>query len=346
MKNILKYTFIAAAACLSLVSCEVKFELDSINSKPKIYLQAFPGNAISDTIVIQIAKTRPVNMPASTEKFNPEVRLSVNGEQLEIRKYSKDILDFDNAIPDGCLYAVRKLKPGDKIEISASAEGLPDIKSSSIIPDEFPDAKVTLSETEERGVKVKATFSDNPDSRDYYAVQLICEQLIYFDDEDGTDSVRFIRPISVEAKNNSAISSETALGNTIDVTFNGYVFGSYNYTLRCCNDDIFQGGQKTLTLDGRSFYDDTFLPTDKDREYRTYKLLLYKLSPEFYRFSNMIYKKGQGGLGQIGLAPSGMSYTNIEGGLGGFAGYTVREVPLKIDYYEKGEYVNTTYLLQ
>lgn len=345
MKNTLKYTLIAAATFLSLVSCEVKFELDNISSRPKIYIQSFPGNAMSDTIVIQIARTRPVNMPASDGKFSPDVRLSVNGEELEIKRYSKDMFDFDNNIPDGCLYAVRKLKPGDRLDIFASAEGLPEVRSASTVPEEFPEAKVTLSD-EENKIKTRVTFSDNPDSRDYYAVQLICEQLIYFDDEDGARTARFIHPLNVEDINKSDLSSETAFGNTIDVSFDGYAMGGYGYTLRCCNDDIFQGGKKTLSLTGIRFADGTFLPGDKDREYVTYKLLLYKLSPEFFRFANMIYKKGQGGLGQIGLAPSGMSYTNIEGGLGGFAGYTVREVPLKEDYFEKGEYISTKYLLQ
>lgn len=332
------------ALCALTVSCEVKFPLEDTGATPKIYISSFPGNNTLDTLVVRIANTIPVSSSAnvSPEKFNPQVNLKINGQDVMLERYNA--MNYSHSlIPHNSLYAAYKVKPGDELELSASAPGYESVHSTAVIPKEFPEVKVNFSEDDNNNtVKAVATFTDDGQTKDYYGAQLVVDQTLTFHYGNHFEWTVFTRyfPWMYDGKDETVtgISGEEFM----DVNFDGIKYGSvwYNPTTaitRCWNDYHFQGKTKTITIETKMFEDTHFPnPSDKDNECIQYKLLLYRFSDEMYRYFTMMDQINNNDFAHWGLAPSGFTYTNIEGGLGIFAGYHVKEILLKEEHFENG----------
>ena len=58
-----------------------------------------------------------------------------------------------------------------------------------------------------------------------------------------------------------------------------------------------------------------------------YKILVYRVSPEFFRFNKAQYLLDSNYLAQVGLSPSTFSYTNVNGGFGVLGALTATSTP-------------------
>ena len=76
----------------------------------------------------------------------------------------------------------QKLSTGDRIDIAASSGRLPTVRSSSVVPDGSRLHKVVLAESStDAGYdrQIRITFSDDPQTEDYYGVRVMKKHIIH-----------------------------------------------------------------------------------------------------------------------------------------------------------------------
>ena len=120
--------FIYILAALSLTSCKDDFDINKIQSNPKLILYCMP--TVGDTTVIRLTRSLPVNhkgdiMPVTTA----HVDYTVNGKAAEIINMG-----------DGTYKAVAHQQVGDHIHIAAYADSLPVASASTTIDVELAAA--------------------------------------------------------------------------------------------------------------------------------------------------------------------------------------------------------------
>ena len=87
-----------------------------------------------------------------------------------------------------------------------------------------------------------------------------------------------------------------------------------------------QGKTYTLRMNGYYFADGVWEEEGERRsQLHTYKLRLYTLSPEMYRYLKSLNDNANNELGHAGLAPLRNLYTNVEGGFGVLGGCRIVE---------------------
>ncbi|MBR5042637.1 MAG: DUF4249 family protein, partial [Bacteroidales bacterium] len=126
---------IGLLAALSLTAaCEcAEFDID-IPTTPKLVLLCCPGPA--DTTILQLYKTIPVGNTYSGYPFleDAKVDFKVNGAPLEMTYAAEQV----GSVPEGCWFVPRGFNAGDKVEVSAAADGAGSISASTVLPPEPP----------------------------------------------------------------------------------------------------------------------------------------------------------------------------------------------------------------
>lgn len=308
-----------AAALMAVVwmtaSCEVELDLPPMQNEPKIYLQSFPGlqtssgNETADTLFFRIQRTRPIGQPASYEPFFPEIRLTVNGEPVTVSHYPGN--DPGSALPGEGWFAVQSLQSGDRIDLSIREAGLPEASSHTVIPEAFPEANIRLIPNQDYHT-VSVSFHDDPATRDAYGLQVIEARTVTY--EDGS-SQTYYNPVIPMSGGTDLFGSAASV---LDFSFDGYRFSSPRSQIRCWSDEQFSGKDVTLSLRINA-------AEEQPDESISYRIRMFRFTPEFFRYATMLNHIENNSLAEVGLAPASFSYTNIEGGVGILAGYSVRE---------------------
>lgn len=303
-----------AAAWLT-ASCEVELELPPMQNEPKIYLQSFPGsqtssgNETADTLFFRIQRTRPIGQPVSHDPFFPEIQLTVNGEPVTVRHYPGN--DPGSSLPGEGWLATRSLQSGDRIAVSIRETGLPEASSHTVIPPAFPEAEIRLIRNKEYHT-VSVSFRDDPATRDAYGLQVIEARTVTY--EDGS-SQTYYNPVIPMSGGTDLFGSAASV---LDFSFDGYRFSSPRSQIRCWSDEQFSGKDVTLGFRINAV-------EEEPDETISYRLRMYRFTAEFFRYATMLNHIENNSLAEVGLAPASFSYTNIEGGVGILAGYSVRE---------------------
>ena len=157
----------ALLAALSLTSCKDDFDIDKIQSDPKLIVYCMP--TVGDTTVIQLTRSLPVNHKGSiTPVTNAHIDYTVNGKSAQIIN-----------VGDGSYKAVAHQEVGDRIALTAQADGLPITNASTTILEPVEITNPTVKEVHlysnydeqaEDFFQLSATFTDNARTKDYYAV--------------------------------------------------------------------------------------------------------------------------------------------------------------------------------
>ncbi len=100
----------------------------------------------------------------------------------------------------------------------------------------------------------------------------------------------------------------------------------YNYyqDLYIWNDDMISGKEYTLKINVELEYNDE---EDNFSSTYNYKVCLYRLSPELYKFLKSLNDISNNELGQNGLAPIRSHYSNITDGFGFLGAASLYETP-------------------
>ena len=169
---------ILLTVCIGLFSsCTYSFELDDVGASPKLVLYSYPGS--NDTTVVSLSRSLPVSQKGELVQGlkGADVRLSVNGEAISL-SWTDDSIP---GVPAQSYYAVKSYKDGDKVSITAMAEGVKAVSSATVIPSKFPLTSIDLAlkDGEPNQLQFQIHFTDNVSTEDYYAVKVERKQLFW-----------------------------------------------------------------------------------------------------------------------------------------------------------------------
>ena len=321
----------ALLAVISLTACKDDFDIDKVKSIPKLILYCMP--TVGDTTVIELTRSLPVNTKGSiTPVVDAHINYSVNGKTAEVINMG-----------DGSYKAVAHQQVGDRIELTAQADGLSAVSASTTILDAIsidnPSVKKVhlysnYNEQAEDFYQISATFTDNASTKDYYAVRVVSGTIIpkggiiYTQDNwegdapsdniDETDTVESVQQIYLE--------SEPLLNGIKQIDYDfGYDNNDYEHFYLFTDDDI-NGKTYTLHLNVAYEYGHELIYLPDGSLYSQmvssyYRVILYHITPEFYHFIHSIGSLDNNDLAKAGLSNIAPSYGNVKGGIGMAAGY-------------------------
>ena len=220
---------------------------------------------------------------------------------------------------DGTDTAIKQVKEGDLISINAGMTGLNDVYGYTEMPGlpEISDVKVEnnvlIDSISYTVLHLKTDRKPDPD--DYYAVHIIEERTMTFPDTLIVDTT-FIRAMIQ--------SGEDGVPEFASLNDNNGLFPFIKAPVILFPASAFKHNECALSL--LSF---GFIFPDMTLRSR-YKLLVSKVSEEFYLYSMSLYKSSGDILATLGLAPPQFAWSNIEGGLG-FCGALAT---IETDWYE------------
>lgn len=310
----IKYT-IGLLAGLSLASaCECAQFVIDIPTTPKLVLLCCPGPA--DTTIMQLYKTVPVGNTYSGYPFleDAKVEFKVNGEPLEMTYAAERV----GSVPEGCWFVPRGFNAGDKVEVSAAVDGAGRISASTVLPPEAPEFDFKYKVSDVAYDHLDISFTDDSTEDDWYGVAVMCERTLI---QDGKTTVEY--SMLEPKKEETGINGVTIDKDYVDIRFSGWSFGGWSYPIRVWPDSEF--GQKdisiNLTLGAGHF---TWLSGEYE-VYERFKVRLYRFPREFFRYASSIDDIANNNFAVAGIAPMPLSFTNVNGGAGALAGWTMRE---------------------
>ena len=318
----------ALLTVLSLSSCKDDFDIDKIQSDPKLILYCMP--TAGDTTLIRLTRSLPVNHKGSiTPVTTAHIDYTVNGKTAEI-------INMGN----GSYKAVAHQEVGDRVDIVAKADSLPAVSASTTILNaiEIDNPSVrrvhlysSYDEQAEDFYQITATFTDPGSTKDYYAVQVVSGSIVskggiytgngdedYSGYTEETDTVETVRRIYLD--------SEPLLSGLGQVDYDfGYDDNDYEHFYVFTDDGI---NGKTYTLHLNVWHEqdhksvklpDGSLGWEEISPY--YRVILYHITPEFYHFVHSIGSLDNNDLAKAGLSNIAPAYGNVKGGIGMNAGY-------------------------
>ena len=209
-------------------------------------------------------------------------------------------------------------------------EDLPPIQAHTVIPSAFPLKEVDLAVkpgVDDRMVQFRITFADPDGTDDCYGVHVLHKSEYkreHFDEHGALIASEveesYITPFYLEADDEPLMESSTGLNSVFEL------YDDYYQNLYIWGDRLVQGKTYTLRMNGYYSADGVWEEEGERRsQLHTYKLRLYTLSPEMYRYLKSLNDNANNELGHAGLAPLRNLYTNVEGGFGVLGGCRIVE---------------------
>lgn len=316
MRHTYTLYIIALLSAIVLTSCSDDFDINSVNSQPKLVLYCMP--TVGDTTTIMLTRSLPVNHQGTvTDVDGARITYTVNGKPAAII-----------AEGNGRYKAVARQTVGDRVSIEAEADSLPAVSAQTTIlcpiaVDDVTTRRVTVYsdywEQSRKYLQLSASFADPAGTKDYYAVRVRMLKFVrdYGDTsydpypEHDVDTVQEICEVNTE--------SDPVLRrlNSIDYDF-GYDDNDYEH-FYVFTDDDFNGKTYTLRL---NVYPEKVSGGEAIVS-PFYYVELYHITPEFYHFVNSIGTIEKSDLTKIGLSNITPNVGNVRGGVGMAAGYAL-----------------------
>lgn len=309
-------------------SCMKPFDL-KLDDEPIIYLEAFPG--VEDVVVFNIQPGYAYSNTALKPEFKPEIHFTVNGEDIPV--VLNEGSRFGDRFPETSYVADCKPVPGDRMTVEVHSEGFSSIYAQTSIPQPFPERKIDyrVVQTAERDYNVIfVSFKDDADIPLAYGMQ-IHEETTYYKPDVEPETYYYLYA-GDQIADDYEFAPQSFEGITMN--FNGWSVQRGDY-IAGWDDELFAGQDKTISMvvnsygPADSFFEHTFdnpLYDESGEVIGNYpgishnKLLLYTMSPEFYKYAvaqELILDNADF---FAGIAPSNFCYSNIKGGYGAFAG--------------------------
>lgn len=282
---------------LSVCSCEYTAVLSGLPDDSRIYMECIPGLPDETAVIVGVASPVQCSVPV-VDLSCTEIRLSAGGRPVS--------LEYDGVASDGS--SVRfvtdgMFAPGDHIRCRVSVPGLGEVSAESMMPS-VPEASLRIERSND-GENINFYVDvDDPSGTDYYAVSFARKAVEYR----GTDIVENLRSPAFEI-----------------VSGDGTPYGS-NAGLRRSGGLPFFFCDDHSSCDGvLSFAVSCAYVSDAVNDYGSsgkfgiaymYRVRVYRLSPEFYRYCLTRYSIDNDDLSSLGWAPSNFAYTNVVGGFG------------------------------
>lgn len=332
-------SIITAAALLLLSSCEEKFSPDFANKDTMIQILSFPSSL--DTTVFKIqAATSVLKDTSYHDMSKAQVKVTVAGKECEVKYNLHETAD----LPERSFYMVRHIEPGEEVKVSVSHPSAASVSSSTTMPSRLNLGHITPSVEPDSSSMLFRIPVEGLESEDFIGVSLVrYSEYIqryhpgYYDEEldewcydydtvetDTTYSATGLYPRSVS---DDSLFSELEPG-FVTLGFNGRYFdtgwwdedGTYPLTIMRVKDKDGSAAIEFRTdysYEGESFYySKEGMLMSYSKHSCQYKVLVYHMSPESYRYAKSMYDRSHNDLAYVGLAPATFTYTNVAGGLG------------------------------
>ena len=231
------------------------------------------------------------------------IELTVDGKAVTLTKADADT----PGVPKGYWWTAEDIPGGSEVVLRASADGAEDVSSVFHMPEEMPAFEVIYTSAP----AFKFTFKDDGSTEDCYAI-MVYGECTRVKDGEATVYVRACDPYEPDED----FGMETRK-DYLDVDIN-------DGTARPWSDAEFNGQEVSLSLEVWTYFDGIH-NSKYDEVKERYKAVIYRLSPEFFKFAEAQNHLDNNMLAEIGLAPASFAYTNITNGLGLFAGVAVAE---------------------
>ena len=324
------HNILASCLLFVLASCYKEMPFRGMETDPQLFFQCLPG--AQDTTVFWLRTTIPVNQELKEKEIvNPRMTFKVNGKEVELHLNSGESSTF----PSEAYFAVEPLKPGDKLEFHAEADGFDPISAQTVIPQEIKDLTLSasiipgpnpdyyvaaLDDRSSQGIgkevpQFKVTFQDQPGVRDCYMIEVT--QLVLSSNGRplpyGT-SVAYVVPrihtdLFEQAQTDVLLANHQSPWQTIDYD------SGYNSNLVMFFDD--------KEFDGQKYTKEVMVNRLTSNGTTKYTFRLYRVSEELYKYAKAWDTARKAEYSEFPSATPFMSYNNIEGGNGIFAGVAV-----------------------
>lgn len=342
---------------LAFSSCRDHFDIDSLNTEAKLVVYCFPS-ANRDTTWISVTNSVPVRKYTDTRDISnlagARIIYKVNGEQREVCKTENASLGRTATGLDPTFYVLGRHRGGDLVSVSVACDGYPSATAETTVPEQAPvelQRVVTVREYDPEWyavrdfIQLQASFTDPAASRDYYAVRVGIREyggvgVGVYTDELGNNTSWFVNDYATyrrlqheipEATWSYEITDSTTIWAEIetldepllnplssideDFGFENNFYGNF-YIF---SDEEINGQAYTLHLniaDSRHY-------SSKDYNWaKAYQVVLYRISPEYYRFLKSINDVDNNELAKGGFSQLMPTFSNVLGGIGVLGGFT------------------------
>ena len=296
-----------------LQSCDNEFSLEGMDTQQKTVLFCFPTTK-GDTTLIQVSQSTSVNNQMINIINKPSINFTVNGREKEIKFNEKPTA----MLPPNSYYVLGELKEKDRINIEVSYPDLTVAKSETEIPEPFPliKAEIALKNGDYgKEIHLVISFKDNAATKDYYGIRVLRKKITEYMSSNKQNQIEYA-PVELKVDKEPLLSDKTGFDDIFGLSKEYYRF------IYIWDDNMVNGKEYTLNV-GTGQY-----PGSKDeyqKETYEFKIFLYKLSEELYKYIKSINDINNNELGNYGLAPIRSHFTNIENGIGILGGCNIYE---------------------
>lgn len=296
-----------------LQSCDNEFSLNRLDSPPKTVLYCIPAT-IGDTILIQVSQSTTVNNQVTNKGSQPYIIFKLNGIEKEIR-FNEESTPL---LPANSYYVLGKLMEKDRIDIEVSYPDMPVTRAQTEIPGRFPlnKSEVVLKDGEYgKEIQFQISFKDDATTKDYYGIRIIRKKITKYTLSDVQDFIEYA-PVELKIDREPLLSDKTGFNDIFGLSKEYYRF------IYIWDDNMING--KDYTLDVGTYYYSGSI-NEYQKETYEFKIYLYKLSEELYKYIKSVNDINNNELGNYGLAPIRSHYTNIDNGIGLLGGCNIYE---------------------
>lgn len=293
-------------------ACEMEFEIQDVDGNDRIYIEC-TASTLSDESEITVVGVRSINKP-SKDYQTPDglkVRMIVDGKDVDLIPVesigNEEMFRYDGTVV-----------PGQKFRIDVSADGFLPAYAETVVPYPVEDFDVHLEDMGEDKYRLVVEYPDDPDTADMYGAffmkrRVKLHQNGTFDIYEMEEYERFLHG-----------SDDFDVSTVRYMDYNGLDMAIWN------DSRASTGGRQTMEFQVSRSKDierveSNYFGTEQVSICPQYRLILLKLSPEYYRYLNGQWDSDNNPLSWVGLAASTFTYTNVIGGLGVLGSFSASE---------------------
>lgn len=350
-----------SAIVLLTAACKDSFDIDQLHEPSKLSICCFPSAAgitwieVTHTISIHEGNSPSSDMIAR----NAHIVYKVNGKEREVHRATDEQIHQTPSIGAARYYVEGPHQPGDHISIDVSEEGYQPVSTETTIPLPVPIEAESLKpvtvysnyDSEFRTFdQLTASFTDPAETRDYYALR-VCQMHINghavgrADPDYDTWGELYYR--TTYYPNSYVNMLEMAEKHpeaewTIELSDSAYVYkkvynesepllnplsemdedfgfdSNYYQYFYIFSDETINGQTYTLHLNL-----DDIHSVDGHKFWKQYRVELYHITPEMFRYLKSINDVDNNELAEGGFSILTPTFSNVRGGIGIVGGYAL-----------------------
>lgn len=269
-----------------VVSCEMEFDIRDADGRDRLMVTCVPY-VHNDRINVKVSGVKSINAPIEPNCIltNLKVSLAVDGVEQQLFEDQSEETGY-------YFYAESELRAGQHLRVEAEADGYVSSYAETVVPDNIQELDMTFNKKDGQDSRIEVTYPDDPESEDYYGISVMHYVKIQGD---------YIPKFEY---------------CDISIVSNG--FGESDcHKIKLDGKDVIFWKDDIETLEGRQKMEiGVSFPFSGKASTVKYKVCLFKLSPEFYRYYKGKSDSMNNDFVMSGFAAPTFTYTNVIGGMG------------------------------